>query len=129
MSVTRTMFAVSTDTGEYWRDTGPNMEGPIVQMVWVPTSGDTGGADLKIELFGSTTASGAADTGAIIDVWNEVDALATARRKWVIKQATYDTGGAITSEEFIFTAGEKMRVTVTPAGVATVGKLYVYHGL
>ena len=125
MTVNRTLFDVSTDTGQWWQDTGPVIEGPVLQVMWLPTAGaDTGGgADLQLELVNSS------DTGAIATICVVETVLTSARRQFVFKQQTYDTGGAISSEEFVFGAGERLRAKVTPSGEITTGKLYVDWGL
>lgn len=125
MAVQRTQFDVLTDTGGWWQDTGPVVEGPVLQVTWHPTAGaDTGaGADLQLELVNGV------DTGAVATICVADGALPNARRQYVFKQQSYDTGGAITSEEYVFGGGEKLRAKVTPSGEVTAGKLYVYHGL
>lgn len=127
MPVTHTVFNVSTDTGGWWQDTGPVVEGPVLQVAWLPTAGaDTGaGADLQLELV----SGGGADTGALATICAMDNALPNARKQYVFKQQTYDTGGSVSSEEFVFGSGQKLRAKVTPTGEVTAGKLYVFWGL
>src|SRR5688572_24932582 len=88
--ITRQRFNINTDTGTAG-DTGPNFSGEIMQMAWVPTTGDTG-ADLYVALLPVDTT----DTAGGLTIHNKADCLgASFVRKPVIPGFTsdgFDTG-------------------------------------
>ena len=118
MAVSRQTYIISTDTGEFRTDTGPSFNGAILQMRWEPGGADTGG-DLEVLLVNT-------DTGEAIVVMRDNDCLGSQFTR-APRQSTHDTGGAPSSEALIYSAGERLRVKITPAGVAqSSGKLTVY---
>lgn len=121
MPVSRALFQVNKGAGRTWQDTGPAMEGALMDVVWVPGTGDTGGA---ITIEGKNHN----DTGTLFTVAVDDNTLGGKFVK-TYKHQTYDTGGAISSEEFFFLAGEELRVKVqNDTGVALTGDLYIKTG-
>lgn len=124
----RITFNVSTDTGGTVGDTGPSIWGELKQMRWVPTTADTGGANVTL-----TQLMQAGDTSGGWDFFVGTDALAGAFTKSP-RVPTHDmtgiadmadTGTPASPTEVVF-AGEKIRMKVTPGGTAIVGKLYLW---
>ena len=123
--ITRQVIAIDTDTGSQ-TDTGPAFFGEVCQVHWAPTTGDTGG-DLAIYLLVDAT-----DTGRSITILDDNDSLG-ANRTWAPRQPIHGTDGnrepadtgAQYGEPFV-SAGESLRVRVTPGGAAVAGSLYVW---
>jgi hypothetical protein len=124
----RITFNVSTDTGGKSGDTGPSIWGELKQIRWVPTTTDTGGADLVL-----TQLMVDGDTSGGWDFYAGVDSLAGAFTK-SLRVTTHDktgiadmtdTGTPASPTEVVF-AGEKIRMKVTPGGTAIAGKLYLW---
>ena len=119
----RMSFDVSTDTGT-WTDSGPSFTGEIAQARWDVTTADTG-ADLAIYLQPRP-----GDTGNGVLLVSDNDCLgADFTRCWL--QPSHNTAGnAIdTGDDFaapVVSAGDHLRIKVTPGGAACVGRLYVW---
>lgn len=120
--ITRQRFNINTDTGTAG-DTGPNFSGEIMQMAWVPTTGDTG-ADLYVALLPVDTT----DTAGGLTVYNDADCLGSSfLRKPVIPGFTSDGLDTGVDDYFpVVAAGDRLRIKVTPAGAAVVGTLFVW---
>ena len=119
----RQLFNISTDTG-VWTDSGPSFSGEILQARYEVITGDTG-ADLAIWLQQRSV-----DTGNGVLVVNDNDCLgADFVRAW--RQSTHDQSGDAfdTGGDFIepfVSAGDHLRVRVTPGGAAVAGRLYIW---
>lgn len=115
----RTRFDISGSSP--FSDTGPPINGAIMQMRWYPTTSDTGG-DIAIDLMPSTAPS---DTGFAMTIYSDANCLGSAFTR-VPTQATHDaTGGVASANVPIVAAGERLRVRITP-GVSVAGKLWVW---
>lgn len=123
--ISRQLFSVDTDTG-VWVDSGAPFSGRVLQARWEVTTGDTGG-DLAMYLQQRP-----GDTGNGVLVVSDNDILgADFVRQY--RSPTHNTSGnAIdTGDDFsepVLSAGEHLRVRVTPGGAAVVGRLYVWVG-
>lgn len=117
----RQFFDISTDTGTY-SDSGPAFFGEIAQVRWDVTTADTGG-DLGIWLQQRP-----GDTGNGVIVLNDADCLGSDFTKQPTIPQThpdgFDTGAAL--DVPIVSAGEHLRIKITPAGAAVAGRLYVW---
>jgi hypothetical protein len=105
-------------------DTGPSFTGAIMQMRWYPTTADTGG-DLAIDLMPSAAA---ADTGQAYTIYNDNDCLGVPFTK-VPSQPQHHSDGFDTGSGLdvpIVSAGDRLRIRITPGGAAVVGKLYIW---
>jgi hypothetical protein len=121
----RHFFNVSTDTGTYG-DTGPAFFGSIMQMRWNPTTADTG-ADLAISLLPKM-----GDTGDGWLIFNDNDCLGADFVR-APRQSMHGADGAPdpadTGAAFgvpIASAGDRLRIKVTPGGAAVAGRLYIW---
>ena len=119
----RQVFNVDTDTGT-WTDSGPSFFGEVRQVRWQVTTGDTGG-DIAIWLQQKP-----ADTGNGVPIVSDNDILGSDFVR-AYRQATHNSSGIAidTGDDFsepIVSAGDHLRVKVTPGGAAVVGTLYVW---
>lgn len=117
----RQLFNLSGSSSAF-SDTGPAFHGAIAQMRWYPTTPDTG-ADLAIDLMPNI-----ADTGEAITIYNNNDCLGVPFTNVPCQPMHhsdgFDTGAAV--EAPIVSAGERLRIRVTPGGAAVAGKLYIW---
>jgi hypothetical protein len=119
----RQFFDINTDTGTY-TDSGASFHGEVKQVRWEVTTGDTGG-DLGIWLQQRPD-----DTGNGITILNDNDCLGADFVRMPVNPTHhsdgFDTGTA--QEAPVVSAGEHLRIKVTPGGAAVVGRLYVWTG-
>ena len=119
----RQFFAIDTDTGTQ-TDSGPSFHGAVYQTRWEVTTVDTG-ADLAIYLQQRP-----GDTGNGVLVVSDNDVLGTDFVRAYRHPVHNTAGNAIdTGDDFavpVVSAGEHLRVKVTPGGAAVVGRLYVW---
>lgn len=121
--VSRQRYDILTDTGGDWTDTGPPVNGIVMQTRYVPDGSsplDTG-TDIDIVL---------AQSGVVVANHDNIGSAAFTK---VYKQPVHDTGGAAVSglREFVPVAGESLRVSVRQSeGVTGVkrGVIYVWTG-
>jgi hypothetical protein len=117
----RLKFDISGTTAAF-TDTGPGVNGAILQMRWYPTVVDTGG-DLRVDLLVDER-----DTGKSIVVYNDNDCLGAAFTRVPTQPQNHPDGadtGASSDVPFV-AAGERLRVTITPGGTSIAGQLYVW---
>ena len=109
----RHKFLIATDASGDYTDTGPPIFGAILQIRYVPTVGDQAldtGADIDITL---------PTTGVVVANWDNIGGSAFTK---VPKQPVHDTGGQDEgSSEFIFAAGEPLRVVVSTGNTGDTG--------
>ena len=121
MTISRQVFNLSGASSAF-SDTGPPFTGEIVQMRYYPSTADTGG-DLAIDLMHNL-----ADTGEAYTFFNDNDCMGVAFARVPSQPQThadgFDTGASLDMP--VVSAGERLRVRVTPGGSAVAGKLYVY---
>jgi hypothetical protein len=119
----RHRFDISGSSSAF-SDTGPHINGAILQMRWYPTTADTGG-DLAIDLMPSTDPN---DTGFAWTFFNDNDCLGAAFTKVPTQPMHhsdgFDTGAS--GDVPIVAAGERLRVRITPGGSSIAGKLWVW---
>lgn len=118
----RILFEVPTNAGDTGTqgDTGPPINGEIMQVRWNPTVADTGG-DLTLTVLPKT-----GDTGDGFDILADADCLG-ANFNRVPRQDTHDaTGVSDTGSAPIVLAGDRIRMKINPAGGSPAGRLYVY---
>ena len=125
MLLSRQNFSISTDTGQDWTDTGPVFSGAVLQVHYIADNGgsplDTG-ADLRIELLQP------GDTGANIQLCKDDNSLGASFNK-IYKIYTHDTGGQVSSEDYLRSRDGMLRVSVTHDGTgAKKGKLHILTG-
>lgn len=103
-------------------DTGPSINGFVRQIVWIPSTGDTGG---NLDLLLAPSAN---DTGGAYPIYSKDSALGSAFvRALALNTVTpdgFDTGVDIQYPPVA--AGERLLVRVTPSQSACVGTLFVY---
>jgi hypothetical protein len=119
----RQIYDVNTDNG-VWTDSGPSFHGEILQARWEATSGGDTGDDLAIWLQQRP-----GDTGNGVLVVAQAGNLNTDfTRCW--RQPTHLTTGAVDTGADqtvpVVSAGEHLRVRVSPGGASLVGKLYIW---
>jgi hypothetical protein len=121
MPLRRQIFEVDTDTGT-WTDTGPSFHGAIQQMAWNPDTVDTG-ADLSIWLIPKN-----GDTGDNILVYSEIDCLGADFLRVPLQPGHSPDGSDTGVDQYfpIVSAGERLRIRVTPGGAAVSGRLYIW---
>ena len=121
MYYSRQRFDVNAGSG-VWADTGPSFMGEVTQLAWNPSTPDTGG-DLQITL---RPAKGG-DTGNGWSIYNDNDCLGADFIK-ATRVSRYGPDGVSDTghTERVVSAGDRLRVKVTPGGAACVGKLYVW---
>jgi hypothetical protein len=119
MPIHRQLFNINAASSAVG-DTGPPINGALLQLHWNPTTADTG-ADLQIAVLPKT-----GDTGDGWVVLEDNDCLGTNFTR-ALRQRLHDSAGASdTGAGPIVMAGDRLRVKVTPGGSACVGRLYVY---
>lgn len=125
MAISRQSFSISTDTGHV-TDTGPPFNGRLVQAAWDPSTADTG-ADLRLDLV-IDPAKG--DTGGVIPIVNDNDCLGAMFNRVYMQPSHNASGNPVdTGDDFpqpVYSASERIRVTVTPGGAAVAGTLRLY---
>lgn len=117
----RHIFEVNTDTGT-WGDTGKVFTGEVMQMHWNPDTADTGG-DLSLALLPKEN-----DTGDGFIFYNDNDCLGANFVKVPLQPGHASDGTDTGVDEYfpVVSAGDRLRVKVTPGGAAVVGRLYVW---
>jgi hypothetical protein len=119
MAINRQLFTFSTGSSPAG-DTGPPINGALLQLHWNPTTVDTG-ADLQIAVLPRT-----GDTGDGWVILEDNDCLGTDFTR-ALRQRLHDSAGAAdTGAGPVVMAGDRLRVKVTPGGSACAGRLYVY---
>lgn len=116
--IQRHAFSITTDTGGDFVDTGPPMDGAVLQLAMDTGVFDTG-CDFKIEMINSRVVVGHYENVGG-SVWTRVPRI-----------NTFDTGGTQVGDQYPVAAHDRLRLTVTQsAGVtgALSGKLYVWTG-
>ena len=118
--ITRQLFEVAADTGT-WIDTGPAVNGALLQVRWNPTGTADTGADLLLSVRPSN-----GDTGLMWDILNDNDCLGVDFVRG-LRQRLHGSDGAVdTGAGPIVLAGDRIRVKVTPGGTSAIGKLYIW---
>lgn len=118
MGLQRHRFNIATDTGGDYTDTGPPMEGMILQVAV-----DTGSLDTGCDFTLKTVQS-----GQVVGHWANAGGSAWTRAPRVV---TYDTGGDSLGDAPPVVAHDRLRVTVAQSDGATGSKtctLYVITG-
>jgi hypothetical protein len=118
MGLQRTFFNISTDTGGDFTDTGPPIEGLIMQV-----SVDTGSLDTGCDFTLVTVQS-----NQVIANWANVGGSAWTRAPRIV---TFDTGGAAVGDQQPVVHHDRLRLTVAQSDGATGSKtckLYVWTG-
>ena len=120
MTHIRQSFQVDTDTGTQTL-VGGSFHGEITQMRWAPSTADTG-ADLALGLDPN-----ASDTGDGWLFYNNNDVLGSGFTIVPMQSVSTNLDGTTdTGAAPIVSAGDRLRVTVTPGGAACAGTLYVW---
>jgi hypothetical protein len=116
----RVIFEFSTSSSPAG-DTGPNVDGAIVQVRWNPTTVDTG-ADLVLSILPRE-----GDTGDGFVILNDNDCLGADFVR-APRQAVHDSAGAAlaSGDSPYVLAGDRIRAKVIPGGAACAGRLYVW---
>jgi len=120
--ISRQRFNVNTQSG-VWTDTGPAFMGGIMQMRWDPSTPDTG-ADLELSLLSED----ASDTGNGIVFYSDNDCLGADFMKVPLQPGHASDGTDTGVDQYfpIVSAGDRIRVRVTPGGAAVVGTLHLW---
>ena len=119
----RQSYQVNTDTGT-WSRVGPSFMGGVMQIGWSPSTGDTGG-DLAISLL----PAGDGDTGAGWVIYDNNDCLGADFLQSLTKSAVHANGsdtGSGGAQVPVVSAGDRLKVKVTPGGAAVVGTLNIW---
>jgi hypothetical protein len=117
MPVQRHRFEFTTDTGGDYRDTGPPINGMVMQVA-VDTAMDTG-CDFKLECV---------NTGVTILDWDDAGGGAWTR---VPRCASFDTGGTEIGDQYFIVAHDRLRLTINQGAADTGGQsgtFYVWVG-
>lgn len=122
MRMQRSVFDITTAADGSFVDTGPPLEGAIMQVRYVPdgsTPLDTGG-NLLLTMIG---------TGVVVADFDNIGVSAGAWTR-IPKFPVADTGGALVAglREYLVAAGDSLRLTVAEGGNVKKGKLYIWSG-
>lgn len=127
----RQRFDINVSGGVAYTDTGPHVSGALLQMRWVHPA-DTGQvATLQISALPDES-----DTGIGWLVYSSVAANMATQFTKAPRQPTHDLSGDVDGDTgtpaspspYVF-AGERLKVTVTPADTGVVlsgGRLYLW---
>lgn len=125
MPIQRQLFNISTGSSPSG-DTGPSMNGELMQIRWNPIVADTG-ADIRVDLLPRQ-----GDTGDGWTLYSQADCLGSNFVKG-LRQPQHGSDGAPdpsdTGAAFgvpIVAAGDRVRVKITPGGAACAGRLYLW---
>lgn len=122
--ISRQFYGIAADTGTQTL-TGPPFTGRVLQARWEVTGAADTGGDLAIYLQQRV-----ADTGNGVLIVNDNDVLGTDFVRQ-FRSPTHNTSGVAidTGDDFaepVVSAGEALRVVITPGGAGPVGRLYVW---
>jgi hypothetical protein len=123
MMMQRQSFQIATDTGSQVIY-GASFSGAVMQLGWVPTTGDTG-ADLEVRL---ATVAGD-DTGGSIAVYSEADCLGPTAFFRAPTQSAYQADGTEVTNGArypVVANADRLIVKARPGGASLVGRLLVW---
>ena len=124
--ISRQFFDIAADTGVQTFH-GPPFTGRVLQTRWEVTGAADTGGDLAMWVQQRI-----ADTGNGVLVVNDNDILGADFVRQFRSPVHNTAGNAIdTGDDFaepVVSAGERLRVLITPGGAGPIGRLYVWTG-